>query len=103
MKRNYILFSILSSAILATACSGGQTGSNVEMASPVSVTEVQESAIKKYNSTNGTAVSSAEVELTSDMAGEYHLQINPRTKQPYKLGDKVMAGEIIVKLTNREY
>lgn len=103
MKRNYILFSILSSAILTTACSGGQTGSNVEMASPVSVTEVQESAIKKYNSTNGTAVSSAEVELTSDMAGEYHLQINPRTKQPYKLGDKVMAGEIIVKLTNREY
>lgn len=37
------------------------------------------------------------------MAGEYILQINPRTRKPYKLGDKVMSGELIVRLENKEY
>ena len=103
MKCNYFLSSILLSSLLMTACSNQQSGSTVELASPVSVTEVQESFIKKYNSTNGTAVSLSEVELTSEMAGEYHLQINPRTKRPYKLGDRVLAGEIIVKLSNKQH
>ena len=103
MKRNHIFFTAIASVMLMSACTSGQTGNSVELASPVSVTEVQESFIKKYNSTNGTAIASAEVELVSEMAGEYHLQTNPRTKQPYKLGDRVLAGEIIVKLSNREY
>ena len=103
MKLQYSIPSILLTCVLATACEEQQGGSTAELASPVSVTEVQTSEIKKYNTTNGTAMANAEVELTSEMAGEYHLQINPRTKQPYKLGDKVLAGETIVRLVNREY
>ncbi len=103
MKQKHFFSAILLSHMLMTACSNQQSGSTVELASPVSVTEVQESFIKKYNTTSGTALSIAEVELTSEMAGEYHLQINPRTKQPFKLGDKVMAGETIAKLSSKQY
>lgn len=89
--------------MLMTACGNEQAGSTVELASPVSVTEVEYSNIRKYNSTSGTALANAEIELTSEMAGEYNLMINPRTNKPFKLGDKVMAGETIVKLTNQSY
>ena len=103
MKKNNFLSAILFASLLMTACGNEQAGSTVELASPVSVDEVTENFIKKYNSTSGTAMANAEVELTSEMAGEYHLMINPRTNMPYRLGDKVMAGETIVKLTNKSY
>lgn len=103
MKIKYSIPTVLITCVLFTACEQQQSSSSTELASPVSVTEVQLSNIKKYNSTSGTALATAEVELTSEMAGVYHLQINPRTKQPYKLGDKVLAGETIVKLVNKEY
>ena len=73
MKLQYSIPSILLTCVLATACEEQQGGSTAELASPVSVTEVQTSEIKKYNTTNGTAMANAEVELTSEMAGEYHL------------------------------
>ncbi len=103
MKLQYSIASILLTGVLTVACEEQRGGNTAELASPVSVTEVKASEIKKYNTTNGTALANAEVELKSEMAGEYHLQINPRTKQPYKLGDKVLAGETIVRFSNKEY
>lgn len=95
--------SCILTAMVMAGCGNQQQGGNIELASPVSVTEVQEDFIKKYNSTSGTAVAMAEVELTSEMAGKYQLMTNPRTRKPFKLGDKVLAGETIVRLSNVEY
>ena len=103
MKQNNILPAIIFASMLMTACGNEQAGSTVELASPVSVTEVEYSHIRKYNSTSGTALANAEIELTSEMAGVYNLMINPRTNKPFKLGDKVYAGETIVKLINQSY
>lgn len=91
------------SSIVLTACNKQRQEGSTELASPVSVTEVTKRSISKYNSTSGTALSFSEVELKSEVAGKYKLQRNPRTGAPYKLGDKVMAGEVIVKLENKEY
>ena len=103
MKINKTLLLIAATTLALTACEKQKREGSSEIASPVSVTEVQKSSISKYNSTSGTAVSDAEVELKSEVAGKYKLQRNPRTGEPYKLGDKVMAGEVIVKLENKEY
>ena len=100
MKIKYSIPTVLFTCVLFTACEQQQSSSSTELASPVSVTEVQLSNIKKYNSTSGTALATAEVELTSEMAGVYHLQINPRTKQPYKLGDKVLSKDFPKPLVN---
>jgi RND family efflux transporter MFP subunit len=86
-----------------TACNKKRQEGSSELASPVSVTEVRKSSISKYNSTSGTAVSDAEVELKTEIAGKYKLQRNPRTGAPYKLGDQVAAGEVIIRLENQEY
>jgi RND family efflux transporter MFP subunit len=37
------------------------------------------------------------------MSGEYHLQINPQTRSPFKLGDQVSKGQQIIRLEDREY
>jgi RND family efflux transporter MFP subunit len=103
MKINKTLLLIAATTLALTACEKQKREGSTELASPVSVTEVTKSSISMYNSTSGTAVSDSEVELKSEMAGKYKLQRNPRTGAPYKLGDKVMAGEVIVKLENKEY
>ena len=101
ISRNIFLIAVAYFAL--TACNKQKQEGSTELASPVSVTEVRKSTISKYNSTSGTAISDAEVELKSEMAGKYRLMINPRTRAPYKLGDQVVAGEVIVKLENKEY
>lgn len=103
MKINKAILLIAATSLALTACNKKQQGGSTELASPVSVKEIHKSSISKYNSTSGTAVSFASVELKSEMAGKYKLQRNPRTGVPYKLGDKVVAGEVIVKLENKEY
>lgn len=103
MKINNIISLIAVASFVLTACNKQKHEGATEIASPVSITEVSKNSISKYNSTSGTAVSASEVELKSEIAGKYHLQRNPRTGAPYKLGDKVMAGEVIVKLENKEY
>ena len=103
MKINKTILLIAAVSFALTACDKQKQEGSTELASPVSVTEVRKSSISKYNSTSGTTLSDSEVELKSEMAGKYKLQRNPRTGVPYKLGDKVMAGEIIVKLENKEY
>lgn len=103
MKTKYSIVAISFSLILLSACKDNPQSNSTELASPVSVIEVQKNSIRKYNTTTGTALADAEVELKSEMAGKYILQTNPRTRQPYKLGDKVLAGEVIVRLENQEY
>ena len=103
MKINKAILLIAATSLALTACNKKQQGGSTELASPVSVKEIHKSSISKYNSTSGTAVSFASVELKSEMAGKYKLQRNPRTGVPYKLGDKGAAGEVIVKLENKEY
>ena len=60
------------------------------------------SSMKVINTT-GTAQATCDVALNSEMSGMYQLQKNPRTKQPYKLGDKVQKGEVIIRLEDKEY
>ena len=103
MKINKTILLIAAATFALTACNKKKQEGSSELASPVSVTEVRKSSISKYNSTSGTAVSDAEVELKTEIAGKYKLQRNPRTGAPYKLGDQVAAGEVIIRLENQEY
>jgi len=74
---------------------------NVEV--PVGVIEVSASDIEEYVSTTGTVYPMKEVMLTSEILGDYHLQVNPATGKPYALGDPVRVGATIVRLEDEEY
>jgi RND family efflux transporter MFP subunit len=70
---------------------------------PVGVIEVNTASIEEFVSTTGTVYPRKEVNLSSEITGDYLLQVNPVTGKPYALGDRVNSGAAIVKLEDREY
>ena len=59
--------------------------------------------VRELTTTTGTAKAAKTVEVKSETNGKYELMINPKTKRPYKLGDIVEEGAVIIKLNNKEH
>lgn len=88
---------------LISACNNQTQNEEADLAIPVSVIDIKPQTIRQYINTTGTAKAMMETELQTEMTGNYILQVNPATKKLYKLGDRVKAGQIIVKLEDKEY
>lgn len=101
MNYKILLLTIL--IALLTACGDQPQRSQSEIETPVSVQELKKSSISKLINTTGTALATYSVELNAQMSGLYNLQTNPTTGKPYKLGDLVKKGQLIVSLEDREY
>jgi RND family efflux transporter MFP subunit len=57
----------------------------------------------QFINTTGTANAKSETTLSTEMSGKYHLMTNPQTGRPFKLGDRVREGQVIIRLEDREY
>lgn len=97
----YIGFILL--AFSLNACNEQRSNSSSETTTPVWLSEVGKRNIRELTTTTGTAKAAKTVELKSEIIGKYELMTNPKTGRPYKLGDVVEAGAIIVKLNNKEH
>lgn len=97
----YLPFFLLLAAFSSCNQQAQTTGS--DLAVPVSVEDIRLQGIQQFVSTTGTVRATAEVTLTSEMTGNYYLQNNPATGRPFKLGDRVSKGQVIVKFENEEY
>jgi RND family efflux transporter MFP subunit len=102
MKPERLALCALCLVFLAACNNQPQTGPN-DIETPVSVRELKLSSISKLLNTSGTALAMYSVDLNSEMSGIYKLQANPRTGKPFKLGDTVKKGQLIVRLEDREY
>jgi RND family efflux transporter MFP subunit len=102
MKINKFWRFIFLLPILAS-CGNQQSQIQNDIAVPVSVIDVKKGSIVQYINSTGTANAASQVVLNTEMAGNYTLCINPKTGQPFKLGDMVDKGTVIVKLDNPEY
>ena len=102
MKINKLWRFIFFLPILAS-CGNQQSQLQNDIAVPVSVMDVKKGPIVQYINSTGTANAASQVVLNTEMAGNYTLCINPKTGQPFKLGDMVDKGTVIVKLDNPEY
>lgn len=103
MKSCLKTIGIVSLGVTLLSCGGDRGNSMSETTTPVWVEETQNRTIEEYITTTGTAKATKNIELKSETTGSYVLQRNPRTGKPYQLGDIVDAGEVIVRLENREY
>jgi membrane fusion protein, multidrug efflux system len=86
-----------------TSCNQQTQSESSDLAVPVSVEDIKLQSIKQYVSTTGTVKATSEVVLNSEMSGFYFLQNNPATGRPFKLGDRVNKGQVIVRFENEEY
>jgi membrane fusion protein (multidrug efflux system) len=88
--------------LVAASCGGGDGGSDVEVAVPVSVEEISPGSIEEYVVATGTVNASKEVAISAEVTGEYNLLENPGTGKPFALGDVVERGTRIIRLVNPE-
>ncbi|MDR0384605.1 MAG: efflux transporter periplasmic adaptor subunit, partial [Prevotellaceae bacterium] len=100
---NYLTVSIIAFAFTVAGCNRPLQNEQNDIATPVTVKELKKGSISRLINTTGTSMSTYSADLASQMSGAYHLQINPRTGKPFKLGDKVSKGQVIVRLEDREY
>ncbi|MDR0395113.1 MAG: efflux RND transporter periplasmic adaptor subunit [Tannerella sp.] len=85
------------------ACGSQPQSNQNDIETPVSVQELKKGSISKLINTTGTAQANYSVELNSEMSGMYKLQTNPQTGKPYKLGDMVKKGQLIIRFEDKEY
>jgi RND family efflux transporter MFP subunit len=102
MKINKMWRFLLILPVLAS-CGNQQSQIQNDIAVPVSVIDLKKGPIVQYINSTGTASAASAVVLTTEMAGNYTLAINPKTGREFKLGDMVEKGTTIVKLDNPEY
>jgi RND family efflux transporter MFP subunit len=85
------------------SCGNQQSQVQSDIAVPVSVIDVKKGPIVQYINSTGTANAASQVVLTTEMAGNYILAVNPKTGREFKLGDQIEKGQVIVRLENAEY
>ena len=99
----FALWSLMIPLILVSSCKQPDMEVSTTVEVPVGVIEASTSSIEEFVSTTGSVYPSKEVSLSSEITGEYRLQMNPATGKRYALGDRVKAGAILIKLVDEEY
>ena len=94
---------ILAVLLALTSCKQPSMEVNTTIEVPVDVFEITTSSIEEFVSTTGTVYPMKEVSLSSEITGEYILQVNTSTGKAFALGDYVKAGTAIIKLEDEEY
>jgi len=89
--------------LVAFGCRSQNQNAETELSVPVSVLEIKPASISKYINTSGTVYAINQATLNSEMAGQYVLQTNPATGRPYKMGDRVTKGQVIIRLEDKEF
>jgi RND family efflux transporter MFP subunit len=102
MKSRFTIIALMALAGF-TACNTNNSNFDTEVAVPVTVEELKLQSIQQVLQTTGVVSASREISLKTEMAGTYELQNNPRTGKPYRMGDEVQKGEVIIRLIDREY
>ena len=97
------LWSLMIPAMLVSSCNQPDMEVSTTVEVPVGVIEASTSSIEEFVSTTGSVYPSKEASLSSEITGEYRLQINPATGKRYALGDRVKAGAVLIKLEDEEY
>ena len=103
MKNTMKYMGLFLLALSLNACNNQRMSNSSETTTPVWLDQVGRRNIQELTTTTGTAKAAQTAELSSEIEGKYQLQINPRTKRPYRLGDVVEEGAVIIRLENKEH
>ena len=89
--------------LVLSSCNNQSSGFDTDVAINVSVEEIKTKPFEKTMVTTGTVKPEQEFLYTSEIAGEYYLQKNPKTGRRYRMGDVVRKGDVIIKIKDEEY
>lgn len=103
MKTLQYIFLAATTVVAMSSCNNQASTFETDVAVNVSVEEIKYKPIEQTLITTGTINPTFSVTLSSEMAGAYHLMNNTSTGKPYKMGDYVKKGTLIIKLEDKEY
>lgn len=102
-KLKHAILPLLITLTILSSCSPEDNNIKTEIKIPVSVVSIKPQSISRFIETTGTVYSSKEGLMKSELSGIYKLQRNPATGRPFALGDAVKAGQVVVRLEDREF
>jgi RND family efflux transporter MFP subunit len=100
MKR--IITALLLIPVIA-GCGNQNQRFNMDVAVDVTVQNLTPCTVSEEVTVTGDLLPAGSVSLTNEMSGEYFLQKNPSTGAPFKMGDKVSRGTVIIRLEDKAY
>ena len=103
MKTMKNQITLLCLALIIASCNRQQDNLGKDITVPVTVAEVKPGTIEEFIDVNGAVKPVKEVQLKTEIPGNYNLKTNPATGKPYVLGDKVNEGNEIIEITDKEY
>jgi membrane fusion protein, multidrug efflux system len=89
--------------IVICSCSPEDSSIKTEIKIPVSVVSIKPQSISRFIETTGTVYSFKEGVMKSELSGIYTLQRNPATGRLFALGDVVKAGQVLIRIGDREF
>ncbi len=101
MKKSWIIF--LSLAFFSLSCDDGAGDEALEITIPVNVKELKRGKIMEFVSSTADILAQKKETLLSQTDGYYRLAKNPESGQPFRPGDKVTQGQVIIFLDNPEF
>ncbi|MBN2805746.1 MAG: efflux RND transporter periplasmic adaptor subunit [Prolixibacteraceae bacterium] len=94
---------ILVALTVFAACKNQEETQGADVSVPVKVIDVVRKPIFNTLEINGTVSPTGTIDLSTLAEGLYRLKNNPLTGKPYRMGDKVRKGDVLVELDNPEY
>ncbi|MBN1822573.1 MAG: efflux RND transporter periplasmic adaptor subunit, partial [Prolixibacteraceae bacterium] len=101
--KNIKIFLLIGIVAGFVACNNQTQNEEADLAVPVTVEDIKPQSIQQLINTTGTVKATYETEISSEMSGNYQLKTNPNTGKPFKLGDRVTKGQVIVHFEDEEY
>jgi RND family efflux transporter MFP subunit len=100
--KNILLISAAAVLVIA-GCRNKDQNLRADIEIPVTVEDIRLRSIDEYINTTGTVFPKGDIELKSKITAAYFLEKNPHTGRSWQMGDKIDAGDLIVRLEDREY
>lgn len=101
--KNHIYLITLASLLLFACNQSEEESPQIDIAAPVSVIQVKPDQLSRYTMATGNAMADKEMELKAKLGGDFYLMNHPDYNRPYKLGDRVKAGQPFMEIKDEEY
>jgi RND family efflux transporter MFP subunit len=89
--------------VVFNSCDREQDTLGKDITIPVTVEDIKPGIIEEYIEINGAVKPVMDVQIKSEIPGNYRLITNPSTGRPYVLGDRVKKGAEIIEISDKEY
>ncbi|KAA3612494.1 MAG: efflux RND transporter periplasmic adaptor subunit [Calditrichaeota bacterium] len=89
--------------LLAISCDDSDADDALEIIIPVNVTELKRSKIMEFITSTADIMAHKKETALSQSEGFYRLAVNPKTGNPFRPGESIQKGQVVIFIDNPEF